>query len=319
MEQLIIIGGGPAGYTSAIYAARASLLPVQIASYQVGGQLMWTTLVENYPGFKDGVMGPTLMDDMRSQAEKLGARVINKDVTKVDFSGKIKRVWVEEELFEAKTIIVATGAKGRMLGLGEEQWLGRGVSTCAVCDAAFFRGKKVAVVGGGDAAMEDTLALAKVASEVSVIHRRDSFRASKVMQERVLGDKKIRVLWNTQVVEVDGGEKLEKIRLKNVDDGKKREMEIDGLFLAVGHIPSTDIFVGQLGLDELGYLITNMTKSDLTNNKDLWLHNYPTGTTVEGVFGAGDVTDFRYRQAVTAAAMGCMAALDVEKYLSHNI
>lgn len=304
IQKVIVIGGAPAGYTAAIYLARATLKPLVLAGEAAGGQLMWTTEVENYPGFPDGIMGPELMDRMKKQAEKFGANIANVNVTKVDFSNKIKKVWVGETVYEAEAVIVATGAEAMMLGLGEEKLLGRGVSTCAVCDAAFFRGKKVAVVGGGDAAIEDVLALTRFSDEVYMIHRRDSLRASKIMQERVLNNPKVKIIWNSQVIEVLGAEKLEKVSLKN-NDGTQSQLELDGLFLAIGHAPTTHFLNGALELDAKGYLKTTQSLSSV----------YPTQTNVEGVFGAGDVVDFKYRQAITAAAMGCQAALDVERYL----
>ncbi len=304
IQKVIVIGGAPAGYTAAIYLARATLKPLVLAGEAAGGQLMWTTEVENFPGFPDGIMGPELMDRMKKQAEKFGANIANVNVTKVDFSNKIKKVWVGETVYEAEAVIVATGAEAMMLGLGEEKLLGRGVSTCAVCDAAFFRGKKVAVVGGGDAAIEDVLALTRFSDEVYMIHRRDSLRASKIMQERVLNNPKVKIIWNSQVTEVLGTEKLEKVSLKN-NDGTQSQLELDGLFLAIGHAPTTHFLNGALELDAKGYLKTTQSLSSA----------YPTQTNVEGVFGAGDVVDFKYRQAITAAAMGCQAALDVERYL----
>lgn len=309
-KEVIIIGGGPAGYTAAIYLARAELKPLVFSGEKAGGQLMLTMKVENYPGFTEGIMGPKLMEEMRKQAEKFGAEMVDKNVTKVELGGEIKRVWVGEEVFEAEAVVMATGAKGRMLGIGEEKFLGRGVSTCAVCDAAFFKEKKVFVVGGGDSAMEDTLALTKFASEVGVIHRRDSLRASKIMQERVLKNEKVKIWWDSVITGVKGEEVLSKIVIKNVKSGEEKEVEADGLFLAIGHVPETKLFEGQLNLDEKGFLEVKMYEEGVK------IEGYPTMTSVEGVFGAGDVVDFRYKQAVTAAGMGCQAALDVERYLS---
>ena len=308
-RKVIVIGGGPAGYTTAMYLARAELKPLVFSGEKAGGQLMLTTEVENYPGFAEGIMGPKLMEEMKKQAEKFGAEMVDKNVTKVELSGETKKVWVGEEVFEAETVVVATGAKGRMLGMGEEKFLGRGVSTCAVCDAAFFKDKKVFVVGGGDSAMEDALALTKFASEIGVVHRRDSLRASNIMQERVLKNEKVKVWWESVVVGVRGEGVLTKVVIKNVKSGEEKEMEADGLFLAIGHIPETKLFEGQLDLDEKGFMKVKMYEEGIK------VEGYPMMTSIEGVFAAGDVVDFRYKQAVTAAGMGCQAALDVEKYL----
>ncbi|MBU1200386.1 thioredoxin-disulfide reductase [Patescibacteria group bacterium] len=301
MRDVIIIGAGPAGYTAGIYLARAGLKPLILAGEQAGGQLMWTTEVENYPGFSSGIMGPKLMEDMRAQAEKFGAEIENKDVTKIDFQEEVKKVWVNEKEYVAKVVIVSTGARARMLGVGEEKLLGRGASTCAVCDAAFFKDKVTYVVGGGDTAMEEVMALKRQSKSVGLIYRGDKLRASKIMQDKALSG--VEVTWNSEVVGVVGEQKLEKIKVKDVKTGEEKELLADGLFLAIGHLPETSLFEGQLELDENGYLVTG--KTDL-----------PTQTSLRGVFGAGDVVDFRYKQAVTAAGMGCMAALDVEKYLS---
>ena len=308
-RRVIVIGGGPAGYTAAMYLARADLKPLVFAGEEAGGQLMLTTEVENYPGFAEGIMGPKLMENMKKQAEKFGAEILNKNVSKVELGGEVKRVWVGEDVFEVETVVVATGAKGRMLGMGEEKFLGKGVSTCAVCDAAFFRDKKVFVVGGGDAAMEDVLALTKFVAEVGVIHRRDSLRASKIMQERVLGNDKVKVWWESVVTEVKGEGVLKEIVIKNVKSGEEKRVETDGLFLAIGHVPETKLFEGQLELDEKGFVKVKMYEEGIK------IEGYPTMTSVEGVFGAGDVVDFKYKQAVTAAGMGCQAALDVENFL----
>jgi thioredoxin reductase (NADPH) len=300
MRSVIIIGAGPAGYTAGIYLARAGLKPLILAGEKAGGQLMLTTEVENFPGFPEGILGPKLMENMRKQAEKFGAKIENKNVTKVGLGEDTKRVWVGDVEYKAKAVIVSTGARARMLNVGEEKMLGRGVSTCAVCDAAFFKGKMTYVVGGGDAAMEEVMALKRQTKNVSLIYRGDKLRASKIMQEKALKD--VDVIWNTDVVGVEGEQKLEKIIIKNNKTEEEKELLADGLFLAIGHLPETDLFKGVLKLDEKGFLVTG--KTDL-----------PTETSVKGVFGAGDVVDFRYRQAITAAGMGCMAALDVEKYL----
>lgn len=314
--NVIVIGGAPAGYTAAIYLARATLSPLILAGEKAGGQLMYTTKVENYPGFPDGIDGPELMEKMRKQAERFGAEIKNENVTKVDFSGEVKKVWVGETEYQAKAVILALGAMSRMLSIGEERLLGRGVSTCAVCDAAFFKDKTVFVVGGGDAAMEDALALARFTSKLTIIHRKDTFKASKIMQKRVLEEKKIPVIWNTEVVGVSGQEKLEMIKIKDIKTNEEKDMPAEGLFLAIGHEPATSILAGQVGLDSRGYLMTEMTSSRPLVNQEIWLNDYPTQTNVVGVFGAGDMVDIRYRQAVTAAGMGCMAALDVEKFLT---
>lgn len=308
-RKVIVIGGGPAGYTAAIYLARADLKPLVICGEEAGGQLMLTTKVENYPGFSQGIMGPELMEEMRKQAESFGAEMVRRNVSKVELEGEVKKVWVGEEVYEAETVVVATGAKARMLGVGEEKLLGRGVSTCAVCDAAFFRDKKVIVVGGGDSAMEDSLALTKFAEKVIVVHRRDELRASKIMQERVLGNEKVEVWWESVVTGVKGEEMLKGVIVENVKTGDKKEVEVDGLFLAIGHLPDTKLFEGKLDLDEKGFVKIKMFEEGMKPE------SLTTATSVEGVFAAGDVADFRYKQAVTAAGMGCQAALDVERYL----
>ncbi|KKS66460.1 MAG: Thioredoxin reductase [candidate division WWE3 bacterium GW2011_GWB1_42_6] len=319
--DVIVIGGGPSGYTSAIYMSRDTLSVLVLAGAQPGGQLIFTTEVENFPGFSKGIMGPDLMMEMETQAKRFGAEVMYSEVTKVDLAGKIKKVWVGETMYEARAVVVSTGASSKMIGIGEEKYIGRGVSTCAVCDAAFFKNKKTFVVGGGDAAMEDALALVKFADEVTVVHRREEFRASKIMQERVLSNPKVKVLWNSEVIEVAGEPKLSSIKVKDVKTGKITEHQLDGLFVAIGHIPTTKLFEEKLELNEKGYLRTTMTalmssSKWRVSEKDMWLDGYPTMTSVEGVFGCGDVVDYRYRQAITAAGMGCQAALDVEKYLA---
>ena len=316
VRNVIIIGGAPAGYTAAIYLSRATLSPLLLAGEKAGGQLMWTTLVDNYPGFANGVQGPDLMQQMRDQAIKFGTEVKNEDVTKVDFSGQVKKVWVGETEYLAKTVIISLGASPRMTGAGEERLFGRGVSTCATCDAAFFKGKTVYVVGGGDSAMEDTLTLSMYTNKLTIIHRKDSFKASKIMQDRVLLTKKVPVLWNTELVEVIGETKLEKIKVEDNRTGETKELPAEGLFVAVGHMPNSDLFKGQLELDQMGYIVTNMTTSKPTNNQEVWLHGAPTQTSVPGVFASGDVVDLRYKQAITAAGFGCMAALDAEKFLT---
>jgi thioredoxin reductase (NADPH) len=294
-----------------------------LAGIMPGGQLMNTSEVENFPGFPKGIVGPDLMMAMEEQAKRFGAEVIYSEVSKVELEGEIKRVWVGETEYQTKAVVVSTGATAKMIGVGEEKYIGRGVSSCAVCDAAFYKGKKTVVVGGGDAAMEDALALAKFATDVTIIHRREEFRASKVMQDRVLSNPKIKVVWNSEVVSVSGEPVLKSVKVRDIKTGEEREMETDGLFVAIGHVPTTQIFKDKLELSEKGYLTTTMTalmKDDKwrVGEKDVWLDGFPTMTSVEGVFGCGDVVDYRYRQAITAAGMGCQAALDVEKYLSNQ-
>ena len=299
MERVIIIGSGPAGLTAAVYAARANLKPLVLAGGLYGGQLMLTTEVENYPGFPEGIMGPDLMIRFREQAERFGARVENVDVTSADFT-KPLTVRTSDSEYQAKTVIVATGANARWLGIpGEERLRGRGVSTCATCDGAFFRDKQIVVVGGGDSAMEEALFLTRFGRRVTVVHRRDALRASKIMADRARGHEKVDFIWNTVVEEAIGDAHLKALRLHNLVDGSRYDFEADALFIAIGHTPNTDIFKGQLDLDEAGYIVS------------------PDGVTtnVEGVFVAGDVNDIRYKQAVTAAGAGCRAAMDAEKYL----
>jgi thioredoxin reductase (NADPH) len=300
-EKVLIIGSGPAGLTAAIYAARAGLEPLMIEGMERGGQLMITTDVENFPGFPDGVMGPDLMDQIRKQAERFGTRIVSSDVTKVDFSQRPHKVWVGADLYEAESIIISTGASARWLGVtGEERFRGLGVSACATCDGFFFRDKELVVVGGGDTAMEEALFLTKFASKLTVVHRRDEFRASTIMSERVVNHPKIEVAWNSTLDEVLGDEFVTGVVLKDTITGETREMATDGVFIAIGHSPNTGVFADQIELDETGYIVTKPGKTE---------------TTVEGVYAAGDVSDSVYRQAITAAGVGCQAALDAERWL----
>lgn len=304
LENVIIIGSGPAGLTAAIYTARANLSPLMIEGEEVGGQLMTTTDVENFPGFPEGVTGPELMDITKKQASRFGTRFISKNVTKVDFSARPFRVWIGQEEYKTRSVIVSTGASAKYIGLpSEKRLLGRGVSACATCDGAFFRNQNVCVVGGGDTAMEEATFLTRFAKKVWVIHRRDQFRASKIMAERVLKNPKIEVLWNTHIVEVVGDQQVTAVKLENTVTGEKKEMPMDGVFVAIGHKPNTEIFKGILDMNDVGYL---MTKGKTTY------------TSIDGVFAAGDVQDHVYRQAVTAAGTGCMAAIDCERWLEQQ-
>ena len=303
VREVIIIGSGPAGLTAGIYTARADLHPLIIAGLEYGGQLMSTTEVENFPGFPDGIMGPELMQNMMKQAERFGSEYIYDNATKVDFSENIKKVFVGEKEFQTKSVILALGSSPRKLNVpGEDKFYGRGVSVCATCDAAFYRDKVVAVVGGGDSAMEESNFLTKFASKVYVIHRRDQFRASKAMQKKVLENPKIEVLWNSEVKEILGDGLVNGVRIFNNKTNEESVVDINGLFLAIGHVPNTSILKGQVELDEAGYIVARDN----------------TKTSVEGVFVAGDVQDYRYQQAITAAGFGAMAALDLEKWLAEH-
>ena len=306
-ERVIIIGSGPAGLTAAIYTARASLAPLVIegepssTSDQPGGQLMLTTEVENFPGFPDGIMGPELMMNFRSQAERFGAKFVTEKVTNIDFSSRPFKVWVRDEEYHADAVIVSTGARSLMLGLEEERRLiGHGLSTCATCDGFFFRDHHIAVVGGGDSAIEEASFLTKFASKVTLIHRRNEFRASKIMQERAFANPKIEVLWNHTVTKIDGADKVDGIEVTNTIDRSVSTLPVTGVFIAIGHRPNTDLFAGVLDMDESGYL---QTKPDSSY------------TNIDGVFACGDVQDHTYRQAITAAGSGCMAAIDTERWL----
>ena len=301
-RELIVIGGGPAGYTAALYAARANLSPLVIEGFRWGGQLMITSDVENYPGYPDGVMGPVMMQEFRTQAERFGAEFLTDDVTRVDFSERPFRVYVGEEEHRAWTVIVATGAVARQLGLPSEITLqGKGVSYCAVCDAAFFREKAVVVVGGGDSAMEEATFLTRFARSVTLIHRREEFRASKIMLERAKANEKITILTNTAVTQVEGEPKVTGLRLRDVITGEESKLAVTGVFVAIGHDPRSELVRGQVELDDEGYVAVK----DRT-----------TSTSIDGVFAAGDLVDHTYRQAITAAGSGCSAAIDAERWLA---
>lgn len=303
LYDVIIIGSGPAGLTAAIYANRAQLETLVIGGITWGGQLMLTGDVENFPGFPNGVAGPDLMAKMKTQAERLGVKILFEDATAVDFSSRPFKVKVGDRVYESKAVILATGASTKWLGLPAEARLrGRGVSACATCDAPFFKDKKTVVVGGGDTALDEALSLAKSAREVTVIHRRDQLRACKFLQERVFANKKINFVWNTVVEDILGKDRVEGIKLRNVRTGEQSTMTTDGVFVAIGHKPNTNILKGQINLDENGYIIAHEE----------------TKTSVEGVFVAGDNQDMRYKQAITAAGAGCKAALDADRYLMQN-
>lgn len=301
VRNVIIIGSGPAGLTAAVYSARANLSPLLIEGLESGGQLMTTTAVENFPGFSDGIMGPELMGAMRAQAERFGTEIIQGRVTGVDLSRRPFVVTTEERQYEARTIIVATGASARLLGLpSERRLMGHGVSTCATCDGFFYRNKPIAVVGGGDSALEEAIFLTKFASRVTLVHRRDALRASKIMQDKAAANPKIAFRWNSVVEDVkDENGKVSALVLRDTATGELSELPVEGLFVAIGHTPNTSLFAGQLDLDANGYLVTHKG----------------THTSVPGVFACGDVQDHVYRQAITAAGSGCMAALDAERYL----
>ena len=305
-RKVIIIGSGPAGLTAALYTARANLKPLVFEGSQPGGQLTITTDVENFPGFPDGIMGPELMDLFRKQAERFGAECYFEHVTRIDFSKKPYRVWVADKEYQSESIIIATGATAKMLGLeSEKELMGFGVSACATCDGFFFKEKKVLVVGGGDSAMEEANYLTKFASEVVIVHRRDEFRASKIMIDRAMSNPKIRVLWNSSIQEIFGSQEkgVRSVMIKKTDSDEKFEEKCDGVFMAIGHKPNTELFSKTLEMDDNGYLITKKD-STLTN--------------IEGVFACGDVQDNVYRQAITAAGSGCMSAIDAERYLENS-
>jgi thioredoxin reductase (NADPH) len=317
VHRVLIIGSGPAGLTAAVYTARANLAPLVLegepssTSDQPGGQLMLTTDVENYPGFPEGILGPELMQRFRQQAERFGADIRTERVSRVDLSSRPFGVWVgdpdaAEPTYRAEAIIVSTGAQSLMLGLeNESRLIGHGVSTCATCDGFFFREQPIAVVGGGDSALEEAIFLTKFASSVKLIHRRDQLRASKIMQDRAKANPKIEFVWDTVVTDVIGDGKVEGIRVRNVKTGTESELDVTGLFVAIGHAPNTGLFKGQLEMEDTGYLVTGLRAGQ-------------TSTNVDGVFACGDVQDHTYRQAVTAAGSGCMAAIDVERWLEHQ-
>jgi len=302
--QLVILGSGPAGLTAAVYAARADLAPVVIEGIAAGGQLMLTTDVENYPGFPEGILGPELMANFRSQAERFGAEFVTADASRVDFSSRPFGVWVGDVEYRADAVILSTGASARMLGLeNEARLLGHGVSTCATCDGFFFRDQQLAIVGGGDTAVEEALFLTKFATKVTVIHRRDELRASKIMQDRAFASGGIDFRWNSVVEDVVGVDRVEQVKLRDTVTGEESKLDVGGLFVAIGHDPNTGLVEGQLELDANGYVITAADS---------------TRTSVEGIFAAGDVQDHIFRQAVTAAGSGCMASIEAERWLAEH-
>jgi len=304
LRNVIVIGSGPAGYTAALYAARADLEPLVLKGLEAGGQLMLTTDVENYPGFADGIMGPELMDQMEKQAQRFGAEILAVHVTEVDLSSRPFLVKAGDQAWRARTLIIATGATARWLDIpGEERLRGRGVSACATCDGFFFRDRELVVVGGGDTAMEEATFLTKFASKVTIVHRRDEFRASKVMQDRVFAHPKIEVRWDSVLEEIVGEEAVRGVTVRNVKTGETAALSTDGVFMAIGHDPATSLFAGQLETDDEGYLVVREPSTE---------------TNVHGVFAAGDVTDHTYRQAVTAAGQGCKAAIDAERLLGEE-
>jgi thioredoxin reductase (NADPH) len=301
IRNMIVIGSGPAGFTAALYAARANLEPLVLKGVEAGGQLMLTTDVENYPGFADGILGPELMDQMEKQSARFGAEILPVHVTRVDLSSRPYRVWAGDQEWRARTVVIATGATAKWLDVaGEDKLRGRGVSACATCDGFFFRDRELVVVGGGDSAMEEATFLTKFASKVTIVHRRDEFRASKIMQDRALANPKVEVAWNAEVEEILGEDAVTGVRLRDTASGDLSELRTDGVFVAIGHTPNTELFADWLELDDGGYIVVREPRTE---------------TAIEGVFAAGDVTDRIYRQAVTAAGQGCKAAIDAERLL----
>jgi thioredoxin reductase (NADPH) len=303
VRNVIIVGSGPAGYTAAVYAARASLHPLVFeGSVTAGGALMTTTEVENFPGFRDGIMGPALMDEMRAQAERFGAELVSDDIVSMDLTGDIKTVSTATDTYSARSVVLATGSAYRKLGLPREEELsGRGVSWCATCDGFFFRDQHIAVVGGGDSAVEEATFLTRFGSKVTMIHRRDELRASKIMQERAFADPKLEFVWNAEVAAIHGDERLQSITLRDTRDGTESELPVTGLFIAIGHDPRSELLTGQVDLDDEGYVL---------------VAHPSTATNIPGVFACGDLVDHHYRQAITAAGTGCAAALDAERYVA---
>lgn len=314
-HKIIIIGSGPAGLTAALYTARANLNPLAIEGFEAGGQLMLTTEVENFPGFVDGIMGPELMDTMRKQAERFGTVYLSDDASSVDFSERPFKVMAGGQSYSAEAIIISTGASAKMLGLpNERRLMGRGVSTCATCDGPFFRNQHLIVIGGGDSAMEEALFLSRFAERVTVVHRRSELRASKIMQERAFANPKISFVWNAEIQEVLGEEKMTGVRILDVQTQESSELPAGGMFIAIGHIPNSQLFEGKLEMDAEGYLITGSSLSDDPDPGS----PFASRTSVDGVFASGDVVDHVYRQAITAAGMGCMAAIDAERWLERQ-
>ncbi len=304
VRNVIIVGSGPAGLTAAIYAARANLNPLLIEGYQSGGQLMLTSEVENFPGFRDGIMGPELMAEMRAQAARFGTEIITADATQVELEGAVKKVWIDDDVYEGHTVIISTGAKARLLGLeNESRLMGRGVSTCATCDGFFFGGKDIAVIGGGDSAMEEAGFLTRFANKVYLVHRRDEFRASPIMVDRAKANPKIEIIVNTVVEDVVGEDAVEGMALHNTVTGERRTIPVEGFFVAIGHTPTTALFKGQVDMKDNGYILTSENKQ------------HQSATNIPGVFACGDVQDDWYRQAITAAGSGCQAALDAQHFL----
>jgi len=307
-RNIIIVGSGPAGLTAAIYAARGNLKPLVIEGYQSGGQLMLTSEVENFPGFEHGVMGPELMKNMRAQALRFGAEFISSDATKVELGGTVKKVWVDATEYQGKTVIISTGASANLLGLkNESRLMGRGVSTCATCDGFFFRDKVIAVIGGGDSAMEEANFLTRFASKVYLVHRREDFKASKIMVDRAQANPKIEFMLNSVLEDVLGDKEVTGIKVKNIKTGDVRDLPLEGVFVAIGHTPNTKLFAGQVDVAPTGYIRTSSDKSHVS------------ATNIPGVYACGDVQDSRYRQAITAAGSGCAAALDAQHYIENQV